>query len=311
MKTDFISECTEISQMDLLPTNPVVSVLMITYNHERFLAEAIEGIVKQVADFPFEIIIGEDCSTDKTRQIALSYQKKHPNLIRVLYSERNIGPNKNVARVMSHCRGQYIAICEGDDFWIDVKKLQIQVGFLEASPDYVVTHHGNIQIDSEGMIVDDNIIHPEINEYSNDTLVMGGFMQPLNMCFRNVIKEFPDEYYKVLSADSFLITLLGAFGKAKYLDNIIPSAYRIQQGGLWQGLSQDEKNIASTVTNFWISVYYKNIDKEKYSSLYGERSIEKLITSINLKDKILIKLVVKHQLPLFYKLMRIIKKFLS
>ncbi len=120
----------EVSDHDKLCTNPVVSVRMTTFNHEKFIAEAIEGVVNQVCDFEFELIIGEDCSTDRTRVICFEYQKRYPEIIRVLYSEFNLHSSKNMSngrRCINACRGEYIAICEGDDYWCDPKKLQKQI----------------------------------------------------------------------------------------------------------------------------------------------------------------------------------------
>lgn len=116
--------------------DPLVSVVMTTYNHERYLAEAIEGVVRQETRFPVELLIGEDCSTDGTMEIALSYQKRFPEMIRVITSERNVGMHQNGARLIATTRGKYLCICEGDDYWCDLEKLQRQVEFLEDNPEY-------------------------------------------------------------------------------------------------------------------------------------------------------------------------------
>jgi len=126
--------CTEISDKSALPENPLVSVKMITYNHEPYIAEAIEGVLLQKTSFPIELVIGEDCSTDRTRDIVMHYQKKFPGLIRVITSERNVGATKNSLRTERACRGKYIAYCEGDDYWCDMRKLQRQAAILEQYP---------------------------------------------------------------------------------------------------------------------------------------------------------------------------------
>lgn len=113
---------------------------MITYNHADYLAEAIEGVVKQSCDFPFELIIGEDASSDATRQIALEYQKRFPEIIRVIYSENNVGMNINSKRIFEKARGEYIAYCEGDDFWIDTEKLKKQVAIIKQNPQIGIVH---------------------------------------------------------------------------------------------------------------------------------------------------------------------------
>ncbi len=119
---------------------PLVSVKMITYNHALYITQAIEGVLQQKTSFPFELVIGEDCSTDGTRKIVFEYQKKYPNIIRVITSDTNVGMHKNSYRTGKVCRGKYIAFCEGDDYWHDPHKLQKQVDYLESHPEYGLVH---------------------------------------------------------------------------------------------------------------------------------------------------------------------------
>jgi glycosyltransferase involved in cell wall biosynthesis len=114
---------------------PLVSVKMLTYNHAPFIAQAIEGVLQQKTNFPFELVIGEDCSTDNTREIVFEYQKKYPDIIRVVTSDRNVGMNNNGLRTLHACQGKYIAFCEGDDYWHNPGKLQKQVEYLEGHPE--------------------------------------------------------------------------------------------------------------------------------------------------------------------------------
>ncbi len=113
---------------------PVVSVKMVTFNHAPFIEQAIEGVLAQKTIYPFELVIGEDCSTDGTRQIVFAYAKKYPHIIRVVSSEKNVGMRKNGLRTALACQGKYLAFCEGDDYWHNPEKLQKQVDYLE--------HHG-------------------------------------------------------------------------------------------------------------------------------------------------------------------------
>ena len=132
--------CQEISDPAVLSKTPLVSVHMITYNHEPYIAKAIEGVLMQETDFPIELIIGEDCSTDRTAEIVIEYQKKHPDIIRVITSDKNVGAHKNGWRAEKACRGKYVAYCEGDDFWIHPKKLQMQVDYLESHSECGLVH---------------------------------------------------------------------------------------------------------------------------------------------------------------------------
>lgn len=127
--------CVETSDAEKLCKHPVASVHMITYNHEPYIRQAIEGVMMQKTDFEFELVIGEDCSQDKTREICFEYQKKHPDKIRLLWWHENVSRlGGNGRRTRAHCRGEFIATCEGDDYWIDPLKLQKQVDVMRKHP---------------------------------------------------------------------------------------------------------------------------------------------------------------------------------
>src|ERR1700693_1289131 len=118
-----------------------LSVAMITYNHQRFIGEAIGSGLAQKVNFGSEIVIGEDCSTDGTRGVILDFQRRHPERIVPILRERNVGAMRNFAETIAACRGQYVAFLEGDDYWTSVDKLQRQVDFLDAHPDSVLCCH--------------------------------------------------------------------------------------------------------------------------------------------------------------------------
>ena len=120
---------------------PLVSVRTSTYNHGKYIKACIEGVLMQKTTFPIEFIIGEDCSTDETREIVFGYAKRYPDIIRVITADYNVGSKANGRRCIRACRGKYMAICEGDDYWTDPYKLQKQVDFLEGHPEYVFCCH--------------------------------------------------------------------------------------------------------------------------------------------------------------------------
>lgn len=121
----------------------LVSVIIITYNHREQIREAIEGILKQSVDFDYELIVANDLSTDDTGEIVQSLMKKHSKGSKIKFLDRsvNLGPNQNFTEALEIAQGKYIAICEGDDFWTDSLKLQKQIDFLEANPDYSSSFH--------------------------------------------------------------------------------------------------------------------------------------------------------------------------
>lgn len=120
---------------------PVASVCCITYNHERFLAQAIDSVLMQVTDFDVELVVGEDCSTDATRAIALAYEHRYPGRVRVLTPDANLGIMRNLMATFAACNGEFIAFLEGDDYWTDPTKLQRQVDALKANGNCALCCH--------------------------------------------------------------------------------------------------------------------------------------------------------------------------
>ncbi len=120
---------------------PLVSVVCITYNHERFIRDALESIMAQETDFAFSVIIGEDCSSDSTLSIIEDYCRLYPDLIRLIKNEKNLGVVENFFRTIQSAETKYVAICEGDDYWTDTSKLQTQIDFLQNNPDYSMVCH--------------------------------------------------------------------------------------------------------------------------------------------------------------------------
>lgn len=134
------TEPMETSDPDKLVAEPLVSVLMITYNHEDYLAEAVHGVMAQECNFPYELVIGEDASTDRTLEVALACQKKYPDRIRIVHAEKNVGGLANSKRIFARARGKYVAYCEGDDFWCASDKLTRQVALIDGHPEIGIVH---------------------------------------------------------------------------------------------------------------------------------------------------------------------------
>ncbi|MBP5385741.1 MAG: glycosyltransferase [Lachnospiraceae bacterium] len=130
---------------------PVVSVIFITYNHEKYVEKALRSVLEQKTDFDFEVVVGEDCSTDRTREIVSAVAAEYPDRVRLLFRDKNLGrPTLNVYETTMECRGDYLAYLEGDDFWTDPYKLQKQVDYLRQHPEYIGVTHSNRMIDENG-----------------------------------------------------------------------------------------------------------------------------------------------------------------
>lgn len=134
----------------MVSDNIMVSVIMITYNHERFIREAIDSILMQKTNFCFEILIGDDASTDGTGKIVSEYADRFPNKIHAVIRTENIGATKNAYDILCRAKGKYLASCEGDDYWTDEYKLQKQVDVLEKNPQYVACVHPIGLVDVNG-----------------------------------------------------------------------------------------------------------------------------------------------------------------
>ena len=172
-------------------TAPMVSVAMLTFNHASYIAKAIESALMQKTTFPIKLVIAEDCSTDNTREIVMAYQKKNPEKIKVILQNYNVGFQKNNKDLFSNLEGKYVAALEGDDYWIDPYKMQKQVDFLEAHPEYGMVHS-----DYHICYVPENVIEKNIHTHRKTNLIddcfdrywgMIGYrlaIKTLTVCFR-------------------------------------------------------------------------------------------------------------------------------
>ena len=129
----------------------MVSVIVLTYNHEKYIRQALDSILMQKVDFKYEILVGDDCSTDGTPEILLEYQNRYPDIFCIRLRRKNIGATKNAYELLSMAKGNYIAACEGDDYWIDSNKLKIQVDFLEKNTTFIGCAHDCLIVDDNGV----------------------------------------------------------------------------------------------------------------------------------------------------------------
>ena len=262
--------CIETSDPEKLCKNPVVSVNMITYNHEPYIRQAIEGVMMQQTDFKFELIIGEDCSQDKTREICFEYQKKYPDKIRVLWWHENISKlGGNSRRVRAHSRGEFIAICEGDDYWIDPLKLQKQVDVMRKYPSIALCL-------TSGMVLKDNVLshYSQMNEKMLDGVNPGsllldkyislrdGFVLTASAFFRRDIYIKCNAIYDIFKwklslGDAQLWDALSSQGDI-WVDKSESVVYRKHSGGLTSLANYRIDVDAAIVRLYFANVEYKN-----------------------------------------------------
>lgn len=226
--------------------DPKVSVAMITYNHEKFIGQAIESVLMQETDFPVEIVIGEDGSTDGTRGVVQEYAEKHPGRIRVLAHCRNLGMNPNLAATLAACRGEYIALLEGDDYWTDSRKLARQSNFLDTHPDCVNCFH-NVTIVSDdpqastqdyfpqpdGRIL---MCAPDLPERISQTEFLKRNVIPTCsvMLRKSSVGILPAWFHELSLGDQPLHVLCTEHGLSAYIPEVM-GAYRLHGTSAWSG----------------------------------------------------------------------------
>lgn len=233
----------EISSPDRLTASPLVSVYMLAYRHEAYIAQAIEGVLGQICDFDIELIIGEDCSPDATGGIARDYQRRHPDRIRLLTANRNIGMRPNGLRCIKACRGEYIAICEGDDFWTDPLKLQRQVDLLSRHQEIVLAAHPVREMDAATGNLGATL-RPVFSSrlVSMHELILGdgGLLpSPSIMYRRKLLERMPQWYYDSPVGD-FPLVLVAAMHGDIAVQNRCMAVYRRNTPSSWsRNLGQD------------------------------------------------------------------------
>ncbi len=275
---------------------PLLTVCIITYNHEKFIRETLDSVLMQKTNFNFKILIGEDCSTDKTRTILLEYQKKHPDKIDLLLNKQNLGPQRNLMQVHNSAQTKYIAMLDGDDFWTDPDKLQYQVDFLEKNQDYSGCFH---TISFNTINTSNRYNYPEnVKQDSFDTneiisMVTRKWIIMTSSIVYNKIKtgNLPNWMYKLKIGDIPVNLLIAHAGKVLYMNKTMGS-YRENVGSLMTTNAYNTINITKqriltfklfnqhtnykyriTVFKQFLALFYElikdaDLKKDKLNSIY-------------------------------------------
>ena len=248
----------EFSNSTSLHKSPVVSVLMMTRNHEKYLKEAVESVVCQVCNFPVEIIIGEDFSTDATRVVARQLVHKYPLQLRLITAKENVGITANFLRLVVRAKGKYVALLEGDDYWTDSKKLQLQLDLLESHPEYAWCAAGT---DNRETVL------PEMTYYTLDDILRRYPVHTSVVMFRRKdLKRYP-RFPDTVCWDSMLFSYLTDKGQCGLVPKVM-SYYRRHEGGLWNNANRmhrvDMSRICiDAINNFFNGQYSEQlVDRE-------------------------------------------------
>jgi len=256
-----------------------VSVLMLAYKHEKFIAQALDSVLMQQVDFDYEIVIGEDCSPDTTREILICYQQKYPDKIRLLLPEKNLGMHDNFIQTFKACQGNYISILEGDDYWTSPYKLQKQVDFLDKNAECTICFHKAFvpnQDGSTGWLLSPKEQHNKVFTLEDILSCSNNMMPTASIMFRQgFINEFPDWIYNVDLIDWILQVFLAQHGNIGYLDEVL-SVYRVHPEGNWSRKNHLEATLELTKLFYYFSKYLELNSKNKravrvtLSKYYGQ-----------------------------------------
>jgi len=280
---------------------PLVSMCCITFNHEQFIEQALDSMLIQETSFPFEIIIRDDCSTDKTRDIVKKYSEKFPHIIKTILETENQylkGVNPFIP-AYERARGKYVTILEGDDYWRDNLKLQKQVDFLEKNNAYILSYHNSIIVDENDELISE-MKNTSPADYTQEAMLCGEVLILTNtVMFRKVNNITAEQLDGILNADTVLWHLLGHYGKGKYQEEITYATYRTHSGGVWSNLNKFEQ-------------FKKALEIRKHlKSLLKDdmRLVAKLTYKINYHfANGLYSALISRDYTLFQKLMSILKK---
>lgn len=268
-------------------SDPLLSVLFITYNHESYLRQSLDSVLMQETDFEFEIVVGEDCSTDNTREILKEYKERYPGKIRLLFRERNFGrPTLNVYETAMACRGKYIATLEGDDYWTDSHKLQKAVDHLEAHPECSGCANPSLLIGEDGKELDDRSPlklytwdreEYTLTDYRADDIWPG---QTASIVTRNYWKDERFDYTVIYRAHDFIddawILLFALLHGPMYHFDEVMSSWRYvakKTGENWNSLNMKrdqymQETYFHVAQMYWLEQYRKPDKRERQRAWY-------------------------------------------
>lgn len=262
-----------------LESCPKVSVAMITYNHEQFIEQAVRSVMMQETDFDYELIIGEDCSTDNTREIVLRLKEEFPDKIKLILHTQNVGMMKNFITVYEACEGKYVALLEGDDYWTDAHKLSIQVEYMEVNLECSMCFHLGSVFNYDANNFNDDYKKFHCNDITtvSDLIDNNYIILTMSMLFRNAVIDIPDWFVDVKNGDTVLQFLLVEKGHLCCIERNM-GTYRRHNQGVYSSSSTLVRLLykAETFSNLNERYDYLYCDKVNINNIYAAISLEYL-----------------------------------
>jgi len=257
-----------------------VSIVCHTYNHEPFIEQALAGFLVQRTEFPFEVIVHDDASTDNTARIVERYQAAYPDIVRPVLQTENqyrLGV-RPPCFTFSLARGDFIALCEGDDYWLDEQKLSKQVAVLDQNPSAVMCYHDAIRVSEEGRVVGRS--KPSKGGYNASQLASAPFIPTLTRMFRNKPIRWLDRRPLPIALDIVLTSYLSRHGGAVYVEDIAPAVYRVHDGGMWSRRGTVERLRTTLDAVLFIAARYQEEGDACSTRLLLTRAVSEIIGSV-------------------------------
>lgn len=234
---------------------PVVSILCTTYNHERYIETAIRGFLAQDCDFPFEVLIHDDASTDGTAEVIRRWQARYPRIIKPLLQTVNQKSQgvRPFELLLARAQGEFVATCEGDDYWVRADKLRYQVGFMRQHPDVSCTAHNYLHF-VELQLAVRRWGRGEHNAWISpkDLMAVNLLLWLPTLVFRRQFSSLPPERALAAFGDQFLVSWLGTFGRGAYLDTFVGAVRRENEFSSWSPLPEAVKERRRVQT--WVAI---------------------------------------------------------
>ncbi|OAD20318.1 glycosyl transferase family 2 [Candidatus Thiomargarita nelsonii] len=261
---------------------PLVSVSCITYNHELYIQEAIDSFLMQETDFPFEVLIHDDASTDNTATLIREYEKKYPDIIKPIYQTEN-QYSKGVRMIsikfnFTRAKGKYIALCEGDDYWTDASKLQLQVEYMENHPEVSLSFHNSKVKFAEKIRRTKNFCGKKMKPFfsTQDIILKSWFIPTQSILLRRTyLQSVPDSFDQIYNGDWAIQLICSTYGLIGYID-LTMSVYR-----------KHETSLSNTVGKDWINRFDKVM---LLLDVFNEYTNKKFNQEINARKNAILKI---------------------
>lgn len=260
-------------------TMPLVSIICTTYNHEEYIEKCLNGFLLQETTFPIEIIVHDDASTDRTREILKTYCNQYPQLFRPIFQLENKLKHgiRPVPIAISESKGKYIAFCEGDDYWIDKDKLEEQIGQLKINKDAQLSFH-RVHIENSLKPESESKKFPELDlkpEYKFDELLKSNIIPTASVVARREAVHQTPDWFSRIPMNDWPRWIMACLNGPALASNKAMGVYRIHDNGLWSGLSTAKQISANLDFYYTLSMF-----GPKEISDIANREREVLIASI-------------------------------